>query len=83
MIETILVVAFVIACTVLYMRHKRLQRLTRLETENTSVFDILERRYARGEIDRDEYLQKKADIVGCENPAAGVAAEPPRASATS
>lgn len=26
--------------------------------------DILEERYARGEIDRDEYLQKKRDMLG-------------------
>jgi len=26
--------------------------------------DILEQRYARGEIDRDEYLQKKTDLLG-------------------
>lgn len=29
-----------------------------------SAVDTLERRYARGEIGRDEYLQKKADIFG-------------------
>ena len=26
--------------------------------------DVLEERYARGEINRDEYLQKKRDIIG-------------------
>jgi uncharacterized membrane protein len=26
--------------------------------------DVLEERYARGEINSDEYLQKKKDIVG-------------------
>jgi putative membrane protein len=26
--------------------------------------DLLEERYARGEINRDEYLQKKRDILG-------------------
>ncbi len=26
--------------------------------------DVLEERYARGEINRDEYLQKKKDILG-------------------
>ena len=26
--------------------------------------DILEERYARGEINRDEYLEKKRDIIG-------------------
>jgi len=28
------------------------------------ALDILEERYARGEIQRDEYLQKKKDILG-------------------
>lgn len=30
----------------------------------SSALDILEERYARGEVDRDEYLQKKQDISG-------------------
>jgi putative membrane protein len=29
-----------------------------------SGLDILEERYARGEIDRDEYLRKKQDLAG-------------------
>jgi putative membrane protein len=29
-----------------------------------SALDVLEERYARGEIGRDEYLQKKSDILG-------------------
>ena len=29
-----------------------------------SSHDILKERYARGDIDRDEYLQKKRDILG-------------------
>ncbi len=30
----------------------------------SSGLDILEERYARGEINREEYLQKKTDILG-------------------
>lgn len=33
------------------------------DTRRTSALDILEQRYARGEIGRDEYLQKKNDIL--------------------
>ncbi|MGA7455036.1 MAG: SHOCT domain-containing protein [Rhodoplanes sp.] len=31
---------------------------------HSSGLDILEERYARGEINRDEYLQKKQEISG-------------------
>jgi putative membrane protein len=31
---------------------------------HSTGLDALEERYARGEIDRDEYLQKKRDIMG-------------------
>ena len=30
----------------------------------SSALDVLEQRYARGDIGRDEYLQKKNDILG-------------------
>jgi len=29
---------------------------------NSPALDVLERRYAEGEIERDEYLQKKSDL---------------------
>jgi uncharacterized membrane protein len=29
-----------------------------------TVLELLGRRYARGEIDREEYLQKRSDILG-------------------
>ena len=35
----------------------------RLERRSTGL-DVLEERYARGEINREEYLQKKRDIAG-------------------
>jgi putative membrane protein len=34
------------------------------ETRYPSALELLEARYARGEIGRDEYLQKKGDILG-------------------
>ena len=30
----------------------------------TSGLDLLEQRYARGEVNREEYLQKKGDLQG-------------------
>jgi putative membrane protein len=35
----------------------------RIERRSAGL-DVLEERYARGEINRDEYLQKKRDITG-------------------
>lgn len=35
-----------------------------LESARSSGLSILDERYARGEINRDEYLQKRQDIVG-------------------
>ena len=35
-----------------------------LPPRRSSGLDVLEERYARGEINRDEYLQKKKDIGG-------------------
>jgi putative membrane protein len=35
-----------------------------LHMHRSSGLDVLEERYARGEINRDEYLQKKKDIGG-------------------
>ena len=36
----------------------------RATSPRSSGLDVLEQRYARGEINRDEYLQKKNDIAG-------------------
>ncbi len=36
----------------------------RSHAERRAGLDVLEQRYARGEIDRDEYFQKKRDIGG-------------------
>lgn len=35
-----------------------------LPPKRSTGLEVLEERYARGEINRDEYLQKKKDIVG-------------------
>jgi len=57
----LLLVALVVAVGVLVLR--------RASSDNPSApretaRDILDKRYARGEIDRDEYEQKKRDLAG-------------------
>ena len=61
----LLVLALVIAALVWLVRaifrpHDREPRAER----PAAGFDVLDQRYARGEINRDEYLQKRADLLG-------------------
>ncbi len=64
MIEPVLIVAIAIACTVWYMQHRwRRWRRNRVIVPGATGLEVLARRYARGEIDRGEYLQKRDDIV--------------------
>jgi uncharacterized membrane protein len=66
MIEPILVVGIVIAITAWYVQHKwrrRVRAMAATRERDTAVLDVLARRYASGEIDRDEYLQKRSDIL--------------------
>jgi uncharacterized membrane protein len=69
MLEPIIIVFIVIAATTWYVQHKWRKRLRRLATRDLregTVLDVLARRYARGEIDRQEYLQKRNDIFDYE-----------------
>ncbi len=68
MIEPILIVGIVIAATAWYVQHKWRRRMLAMAamrdaTRDTSELELLARRYARGEIDRDEYLEKRDDIL--------------------
>jgi len=66
MLEPILIVGIVIAITAWYVQHKwrrRVRAMAAMRDRDTAVLDLLARRYARGEIDRDEYLQKRSDIL--------------------
>jgi uncharacterized membrane protein len=63
MIEPIIIVAIAIGCTVWYMQHRSRRRARVLAMQHTSGLELLAKRYARGDIDRDEYLQMKADIL--------------------
>jgi uncharacterized membrane protein len=64
MIEPLLIVGIVIACTVWYMQHKwRRRRRNMAMMRDPTSLEVLARRYARGEIDRDEFLEKRADLL--------------------
>jgi uncharacterized membrane protein len=68
MLEPILIVGIVIAATTWYVQHKWRRRMRALaavrDRRESTVLEVLGRRYARGEIDREEYLQKRSDILG-------------------
>jgi len=66
MLEPILIVGIVIAITAWFVQHqwrRRVRAMAAMRERDTAVLDLLARRYARGEIDRDEYLQKRSDIL--------------------
>ena len=61
----ILFLAFIFAVVVLLVRYATGWGDQPPRSERRSPgLDALEERYARGEINRDEYLQKKRDILG-------------------
>jgi putative membrane protein len=55
------ILAAIIAALMWFLRSQHGSRASLLERRSDSL-QILEERYARGEIDRDEYLQKKRDL---------------------
>jgi len=60
-----LILALLIAAAVWFFRRKdRSSGEPPTSRRQSSALDVLEERYARGEIDRDEYLQKKRDLTG-------------------
>jgi uncharacterized membrane protein len=67
MLEPVLIVGIVMAATAWYVQHKWRKRLRRLaavrDPREGTVLELLARRYARGEIDREEFLQKRSDIL--------------------
>jgi putative membrane protein len=64
MIEPILLVAIVIICTVWATRWILQRRARHLTRRHAAELEVLGKRYASGEIGRDEYLQKRSDILG-------------------
>jgi uncharacterized membrane protein len=63
-IETILVIGAVIACSIWYMRHAWRKRARILTRQHCAELEILGERYGRGDINREEYLEKRSDILG-------------------
>ena len=64
MIESILVLGLVIACVVWGVKRIWRWHLRSVARQHHRQLEILSDRYCRGEIDRDEYLQKRGDILG-------------------
>ena len=61
----LLVFALVIAALVWFVRAILRPQDRALRAERVSAgLDVLDQRYARGEINRDEYQQKRADLLG-------------------
>jgi putative membrane protein len=64
MIESLLIAAIVIVCIAWYVQHRWRRRARELALlRETGGLDVLAERYARGEIGRDEFLQKRDDII--------------------
>lgn len=64
MIIWLVILALIIAGVVWLMRSNTRTGRFLPTDRRSSGLDILEERYARGEIDRDEYVQKKKDLLG-------------------
>jgi uncharacterized membrane protein len=66
MLEPILIAGILIVCTAWYVQHRWRKRAAALPAAMRvpTGLEVLAIRYARGEIDRHEYLEKRQDIVG-------------------
>lgn len=64
MIIWVVIIVAVVAFCAWMMRSVCMPGMRRHGTPRSAGLDVLEQRYARGEINRDEYLQKKQDLVG-------------------
>ncbi len=64
MIVWIVVLIAIVALVVWLVRAPGAAGLHHLAPRRSAGLDVLEERYARGDISREEYLQKKKDIGG-------------------
>ena len=60
----LLLVLVIVAVVWLVRAMLRPQDRTSRAERRTAGLDILDQRYARGELSRDEYLQKRGDVLG-------------------
>lgn len=63
LIEILLIVGILIASLVWHFQARRRRRAQQALRHSLSL-EVLAARYAQGEIDRTEYLQKRSDILG-------------------
>ena len=59
----LVILAVIIAGVVWFVRSQPLAGSQRSLERRSPALEALEERYARGEINREEYLQKKRDII--------------------
>ena len=60
----LVVIVAVIALVTWFVRSPARSEATRREERRSRGLEILDERYARGEIGRDEYLAKRRDLIG-------------------
>ena len=59
----LIILAVIIAGALWFVRSRPLADSQKSLEQRSPALEVLEERYARGEIDREEYLQKKRDIT--------------------
>lgn len=64
MIFWVVILIAIIAGVIWLLRSTTAVGMHHMPPKRSAGLDVLEERYARGEINRDEYLQKKKDILG-------------------
>ena len=64
-LEVVLIIGIVIGSIIWYVQF-RARRRAREEMRRSLGLEVLAARYAHGEIDRDEFLEKRRDILGAE-----------------